>query len=52
MYINGTAFEATLNIVPSIPHIVTGIRSKLKIWDMTTIKINCLIRWDSGFTLK
>jgi len=52
MYIKGTVFDAILNMVPNIPHIVTGIKSKLKIYDAMTMNTNCLIKCDSGLTLK
>jgi hypothetical protein len=44
IYINDTALDAILNIVPSIPHIITGMRSKLKIYETITIKMNYLIK--------
>jgi hypothetical protein len=41
-----------LATVPRLPQIVTGTRSKLKICETKIVKKNCLIREDSGFTLK
>ena len=52
MYIRDTLLLMILVIVPSIPHIVVGTMSKLKICDSKMTKKNCLIRLDSGFTLR
>jgi hypothetical protein len=52
IYISETLLLMILVSAPSIPHIVVGTMSKLKIYDINITRKNCFINSDSGFTLR
>lgn len=52
MKLKGMMLQHTLMIVPSMPHVLLGRRSKLKIWQIAMIAKKCLIKILSGLILK